>query len=131
MNKKLIRLTEGDLHKIVKESVKRILKESDDEFSYGDSEDLGRGRHRQTIIYNGKEIGYLLTIEKNVLTPLKEKYILPDIEYGMKSSDSRIVLDGKKGWIDFKVFDDYDEAFRYASQNFEELAYLFEYGDYD
>ena len=29
MNKKLIRLTEQDLHKIVKESVKRILRESD------------------------------------------------------------------------------------------------------
>ena len=28
MNKKLIRLTESDLHKIVKESVKRILRES-------------------------------------------------------------------------------------------------------
>ena len=30
MNKKLIRLTESDLHKIVKESVDRILKESYD-----------------------------------------------------------------------------------------------------
>ena len=29
MNKKLIRLTEGDLHRIVKESVRRVLKESD------------------------------------------------------------------------------------------------------
>lgn len=29
MNKKLIRLTESDLHKIVKESVNRILRESD------------------------------------------------------------------------------------------------------
>ena len=29
MNKKLIRLTEGDLHKIVKESVQRILNETD------------------------------------------------------------------------------------------------------
>ena len=28
MNKKLIRLTESDLHRIVKESVNRILKES-------------------------------------------------------------------------------------------------------
>jgi len=28
MNKKLIRLTEGDLHNIVKESIKKILKES-------------------------------------------------------------------------------------------------------
>lgn len=30
MTKKLIRLTESDLHKIVKESVRRMLKESDD-----------------------------------------------------------------------------------------------------
>ena len=29
MNKKLIRLTEGDLHRIVKESLKRVLKESE------------------------------------------------------------------------------------------------------
>lgn len=29
MNKKLIRLTEGDLHRIVKESVKKILKEEE------------------------------------------------------------------------------------------------------
>lgn len=131
MSKKLIRLAESDLHKIVKETVNRIIKESADEFSYSDSEDLGRGRHRQTIIYKGKEIGYLLSIEKNPLAPIEEKYILPDIEYGMQPSEGGGLLDGKKGWIDFKVFGNYDEAFRYASQNFKELAYLFEYGDYD
>jgi hypothetical protein len=30
MNKKLIRLTEGDLHRIVKESVRRVLRETDE-----------------------------------------------------------------------------------------------------
>lgn len=129
--KKKIRLTESALRKIVKESIYKIIKESVDEFSYGDSDDLGKGRHRQTIIYNGKEIGYLLSIEKNRLAPIEEKYILPDIEYGMQPSNGGGLLDGKKGWIDFKVFTNYDEAFRYASQNFEKLAYLFEYGDYD
>lgn len=34
--KKIIRLTESDLHKIVKESVKRILKEDYNQFSDGD-----------------------------------------------------------------------------------------------
>lgn len=34
MNKKLIRLTESDLHKIVKESVKRILRESINDYDY-------------------------------------------------------------------------------------------------
>ena len=131
MNKKLIRLTESDLHRIVRESVRRVLRESEDEFSYGDSQDLGKGRHRQTIIYRGKEIGYLLYVEKNWLAPVEENYILPDVEYGMQPSEGGGLLDGKKGWIDFKVFKNYDEAFRYASQNFEELAYLFEYGDYD
>lgn len=127
--KKITKLTESDLHRIVKETVKRILKESNDEFTYSESDDLGKGRHRQTIIYNGKEIGYLLTIEKNWLAPLEERYVLPDVEYGLQAGEH--MLDGKKGWIEFKVFKDYDEAFAYASQNFEELAYLFENGDYD
>lgn len=114
MNKKLTRLIE-----------------SEDEFGFDDSQDLGKGRHRQTIIYRGKEIGYLLYIDKNWLAPVEEIYLLPDIEYGMQPSEGGGLLDGKKGWIDFKRFKNYDEAFRYASQNFEELVYLFEYGDYD
>ena len=129
--KRTIRLTESELRGMISESVKRVLNESSsDEFEYSDSYDLGRGKHRQEIIYNGKEIGYLLTIEKNWFAPLEEKYILPDIETGM-SEPTQGMLDGKKGWIDFKVFNNYEEAFAYAKQNFEELAYLFEYGDYD
>jgi hypothetical protein len=123
MNKKLTRLIESELDK--------INRESEDEFSFDDSQDLGKGRHRQTIIYRGKEIGYLLYIDKNWLAPVEEIYLLPDVEYGMEPSEGGGLLDGKKGWIDFKRFKNYDEAFRYASQNFEELVYLFEYGDYD
>ena len=123
MNKKLRRLIESELDK--------INREPEDEFSFDDSQDLGKGRHRQTIIYRGKEIGYLLYIDKNWLAPVEEIYLLPDVEYGMEPSEGGGLLDGKKGWIDFKRFKNYDEAFRYASQNFEELVYLFEYGDYD
>lgn len=127
--KKIIRLTETDIRKIVKESVNRILKETTDEFTYSDSYDSGKGRHRQTIIYKGKEIGYLVTIEKNWFAPLEELYLLPDVEYGLQPGE--YMRGGAKGWIDFKRFKDYDEAFAYASQNFEEVAYLFENGDYD
>lgn len=102
-----------------------------DEFSYGDSQDLGKGKHRQPIIYRGKEIGYLVSVDKNWLAPIEENYLLPDVEYGMQPSEGGGLLDGKKGWIAFKGFTTYDEAFRYASQNFDELVYLFEYGDYD
>lgn len=123
MNKKLTRLIESELDK--------INRESEDEFSFDDSQDLGKGRHRQIIIYRGKEIGYLLYIDKNWLAPVEEIYLLPDVEYGMEPSEGGGLLNGKKGWIDFKRFKNYDEAFRYASQNFEELVYLFEYGDYD
>lgn len=35
MNKKLIRLTESDLHKIVKESVNRVIKEATFDTPYG------------------------------------------------------------------------------------------------
>lgn len=145
---------ESLIRKAVKESVKRVLRENDnDEFEYGDSEDLGKGKHRQTIIYNGKEVGFLLTIETNWLAPLQEKYIIPDIEYGMDipqdnpennyinvknpfESDLQPVgrnglMNGKRGWIDYKVFTDYDEAFQYVKTNFDLVVYLFEYGDYD
>lgn len=128
--KKIIRLTETDLHRIVNETVKRILKESNDEFTYSDSDDLGNGRHRQTIIYRGKEIGYLVTIEKNLLAPLEEIYLLPYIDYGMQPGGEAL-RGGAKGWIDFKRFTNYDEAFVYVSQNFEEIVYLFENGDFD
>lgn len=129
--KQTIRLTELDLHRIVNETVKRILKESNDEFTYSDSYDSGKGRHRQIIIYRGKEIGYLVTIDKNWFAPVQELYLLPDVEYGLQADEGGNMLDGKKGWIDFKRFKDYDEAFAYASQNFEEIAYLFENGDSD
>ena len=63
MNKKLIRLTEGDLHRIVKESVNRILNESfndamlkDDirryfefEKDYDGSASMANARHRMLI----------------------------------------------------------------------------------
>ena len=109
----------------------RIRLTESEEFSFDDSIDLGRGRHRQTIIYRGKEIGYLVSIEKNWLSPVEEIYLLPDVEYGMQPSEGGSLRDGAKGWIDFKRFKDYDEALEYASQNFDKIVYLFEYGDYD
>jgi len=57
MNKKLIRLTESDLHKIVKESVKRILKE--------DIEDK---------IYSEKEMQWLYD-NQDSLSPIEEKIL--------------------------------------------------------
>jgi hypothetical protein len=101
------------------------------EFRYSESVDLGRGRHRQDIIYNGKEVGYLISKEKNILTPIEESYIIPDVEKGLSEPTSGLV-EGKKGWIEFKVFvDDYDAALKYVEENFEQIAYLFEVGDYD
>lgn len=96
MNKKLIRLTESDLHKIVKEAVNRIIKESVDEFTYSDSDDLGRGRHRQTIIYKGKEIGYLLSIEKTLLPQLKKSIYCQMLNTECSQAMEVVCLMGKK-----------------------------------
>lgn len=127
-----VQINESKLRNIIGESIKKALKESNNEFNYSDTEDLGNGRHRQTIIYGGKEIGYLLSIEKNWLSQIEEIYVLPDIDNGMQYGEPGSgLLDGKKGWIDFRTFKDYNEALSYASQNLEKLAYLFEYGDYD
>lgn len=56
MNKKLIRLTEGDLHRIVKESVNRILREN----SRGESKIIKEGGH----LYHKDEDGKVWTNSK-------------------------------------------------------------------
>lgn len=126
----VVRLTESQLKQIITESVKRVLKESVNEFEFGEHEDLGRGRHRQVILFNGKEIGFLLTIETSPLAPLKEVYVIPDVDEGM-SEPTDSLRDGAKGWIEFKRFTNYDEALKYATDNFEDISYLFEFGDWD
>lgn len=119
---KIIRLTESDLRGIVSRAVGMVLKESSDEFMYSDEAPMsGRGRHRQTIIYKGQEVGYLVTKEKgNPFSMIEEIYMLPDVDYGIRD-----------GWIDFVRFADYDEALSYARANFDELVRLFSEGDYD
>lgn len=90
------------------------------EFTYSGTTELRKGKHRQTIICDGKEIGYLFTREKNILSPLEETYLIPDVTYGLRD-----------GWISFKRFSEYDEALEYARQNFDEVVRLFEIGDCD
>lgn len=106
------------------------MKKEINEFVYSESVDLGKGRHRQIITFNGKEVGFLITKEINFLSPLQESYIIPDVEYGLVEGGGGLAK-GKKGWIDFRTFEDYDPALNYVRENFERIAYLFEYGDFD
>ncbi len=154
MNKKqTIKLNENQFNnfvkKIVTEAVKKVLNEIgetehgqykdnvDDDFTFGPSHMTNRNTHRQVISYKGREIGYLLYIEHggkmSWLLPVDEIWVLPDVDYGMDTPEDRSgLLDGKQGWIDFKRFkNDSDAAIAYVKQNFEKIAYLFEYGDYD
>ena len=90
------------------------------EFTYSDTTELRRGKHRQTIICQDKEIGFLITREKNMLAPLEETYLIPDVDYGLQD-----------GWIDFKRFSDYDKALEYVTEHFNTIVWLFEVGDCD
>lgn len=102
MNKKPIRLTEGDLHKIVKESVKKVLKE---EF-YGDDnhgengeeyyEDTIEGEYLYDDLMSGKyddELDDIIRGKRPIfkkwdLIPYaKERKMLIDKQYAMKNAD--------------------------------------------
>lgn len=52
-------------------------------------------KHRQEIIYRGKPVGHLLSIEKNIFSDLDEIYAIPDVDYGMEK-DTSATLPGKK-----------------------------------
>ena len=61
MNKKLIRLTESDLHRIVKESVNRVLREGEYNFASGtgnydvNSDEWKTNYDRMSNDYRGQE----------------------------------------------------------------------------
>ena len=61
MNKKLIRLTESDLHRIVKESVNRVLREGEYNFASGtenydvNSDEWKTNYDRMSKDYRGQE----------------------------------------------------------------------------
>ena len=82
MNKKLIRLTESDLHRIVKESVKRVLKESnrfiqEEDVLLQDKDIFGdNNEHSYNCrCYDGWAIGVLSDIEdKNAPKQVRLKY---------------------------------------------------------
>ena len=102
-----------------------------DEFKYTESSEIGRGKHFQGILYRVKEVGYLISKEKNILTPIEETHFIPDVKKGLSDEGSEGLLKGKLGWIDFKRFNSYKEAFEYAKANFDDIVYLCEFGDSD
>ena len=59
MNKKLIRLTESDLHRIVKESVNRVLREMEEPYDeyYEDRGDFGYGKRGDKWYKKNKKTG--------------------------------------------------------------------------
>ena len=126
--KQIIRLNESQLRRIVSESVKRVLNEKNNEFTFDNSTDLGYGKYRQDILYKGKQIGFLYYKVKNWFAPVEELYLLPDIDYGFEQGGHH---KDTKGWINFKRFTDYEEALQHASNNFKDIVYLFENGDWD
>ena len=83
MNKKLIRLTESDLHNIVKESVAKILKE--DNYSYNGEEYASnlRSQYDNYMTQNEKRNNYKKNIslfKRAFINVLKEYSIVKDLK---------------------------------------------------
>ena len=106
--KQIVRLTESRLREMIKESVRQILKESEEEFMFGDSEPNGDayGTMMQDIIFRGEKIGVLLTCPRGFWNPPEEYYSIPDIT----KNDEPI------------YFKDYNKALDYAKKYFEQLV---------
>ena len=90
------------------------------EFTYGEAGYVTNSVYHQPIMYDGKEVGVLRTSDINLLAPLVETYLIPDVEVGLD-----------EGWFHFKCFSDYNEALAYVQNNLDKILYLLEYGDYD
>lgn len=98
------------------------------EFTYSESIRTARNRYHQIIKLDDREVGILSTRETSIFAPMQKIYLIPDVEKGLYDRGEN--ENGTLGWIDFKRFDNYDEAFKYVTDSFEEVAYLFEVGEF-
>lgn len=90
------------------------------EFDYGEVYYSGsRGKYSQQILFQRKQVGWLLYHEVSLLK-FTETYCIPDVEYGIRD-----------GWGDLKTFDNYDEAYSYVMQNLKEVVYIMKHADFD
>ena len=108
MNKKLIRLTESDLHKIVKESVNRILKEDilpngqgtdwDEPSDYDNRPEEGSiGEYVEQKMYKIRELVYNAQEEFGKLAEeMKEEYPSMRKDYGALYNDFRKLMSNLK-----------------------------------
>lgn len=80
MNKKLIRLTESDIHRIVKESINRILKEAYSDI-YGD----GLGVNYPESMYNNAYILSNTPEEFDERMKEREKYLNREAEIALRN----------------------------------------------
>lgn len=139
MANKLVRLTEGDLHRIIKESVKNVLNEAKvtpskynsnfydeneidgDDFSVGKSYETGSLSKpvQRNIMYKGKYAGQMHQGGRNFGRDFT--FSAPDVEYG-----------NKNGWGQMKYFKRADEYENYITQNWDKICALLDSGvDFD
>ena len=124
--KKIIRLTESDLHRIVKESVKRILKEGKTGVFNDSGEYIGHENHEdfggeiddydhqfeQDDWYGDLMIDLESIAREKVVNILKEAQSLSVFKNGYGSDDEYIFIDGEyiiyRNDIDELIYDLYD-----------------------
>jgi len=89
---KIIRLTESDLHRIVKESVNRILKEKDDYVSSGYGDKDGE-------IYHNPKNGHVKRIKKTPIWKNRPNKIGDYVSSGYGDKDGEIFHNPKNGHV--------------------------------
>lgn len=111
----VVRLTESQLKQIIAESVKRLLKESSNEFEFGKSVNFWKGLpvYKQDIFLNGSKVGYLITYEERLP---KEVYYIIDADF------IPVYTKSIEYELDYKKFTNYDEALKYAIDNFDAIT---------
>lgn len=90
------------------------------DFEYGKERETREFNWIQEITFNGVPVGFLVSRMKNLFVPTEKIYLIPDIEYGIQD-----------GFGDFKRFTEHDEALDYVKDNFNDVSYIFENGDFD
>lgn len=126
MEKKIIRLTEQDLHKIVKESVNKILKE--DNYSYNGEEYASnlRSQYDNYMTQDEKRNNYKKNIrlfKRAFITVIKEYGIVRDLKRRMPEAKNIFSIESFLNYVEYFEKDTlYTQIWNQFGGEYEEVA---------
>lgn len=95
-------------------------------FTYINDEPIEAGAISSTIMFGNRTVGRCIHDFRG-----NDTYYIPDVDAKLEGEGSESLAKGCLFFAKYKAFVDEGEAYKYVQDNFSQVAYLMQFGDFD